>query len=75
VVVDHHSALVPRVGVAERIRRLGIRTPLNNLFMAGIVNSYPERSIDTCVARAEECVAAAVTATSGIGWSHRRSAP
>jgi len=63
VVVDRHSALVPRVGVAERIRTLGIRTPIANLFLAGIINSYPERSIDTCVARARECVAAAVTAT------------
>lgn len=60
VAVDRYSAIVPRVGVAERIRANGITTPLRNLFMAGIVNSYPERSMDASIGRARECVAAAV---------------
>ena len=61
VVVDRHSALIPRVGIAERIRALGIRTPVENLFMGGIINSYPERSINASVALARECVEAATS--------------
>jgi protoporphyrinogen oxidase len=61
VVVDRHSALIPRVGVAHRIRALGIGTSIDNLFLGGIVNSYPERSMNASVARARECVAAALT--------------
>lgn len=64
VVVDRESAVIPRVGVAERIRTLGVRTPIDNLFVGGIVNSYPERSINTCIARARECVEAAVSTSS-----------
>ena len=59
VVVDHHSALIPRVGIARRLRDLGVRTPLDNLFVGGIINSYPERSINASIARARECVDAA----------------
>jgi protoporphyrinogen oxidase len=62
VTVDRHAAVIPRVGVAERIRVLGVRTPLDNLFVGGVINSYPERSIDSCIARARECVDAAVDA-------------
>jgi protoporphyrinogen oxidase len=77
VVVDRHSALIPRVGVAEKIRALGVRTPIDNLFLGGIINSYPERSINMCVARAKECVAAAMMATSGVryGAAVERTAP
>jgi protoporphyrinogen oxidase len=63
VAVDRHAAVIPRVGVADRVRALGIRTPLDNLFVGGVINSYPERSIDSCIARARECVDAAVSAS------------
>jgi protoporphyrinogen oxidase len=59
VVVDRHAAVVPRQGVAERMRALDITTPLDNLFVGGIVNSYPERSLNSCIARARECANAA----------------
>jgi|WetSurMetagenome_2_1015567.scaffolds.fasta_scaffold187768_1 protoporphyrinogen oxidase len=59
VAVDRYSALIPRVGVVERVRANGVTTPIRNLFIAGIVNSYPERSMDASIARARECVAAA----------------
>jgi protoporphyrinogen oxidase len=66
VAVDRHSAVIPRVDVVERMRCLDVTTPIENLFVGGIVNCCPERSINSCIARARECVEAAVAAHNGL---------
>jgi protoporphyrinogen oxidase len=48
------AGLIYHMGILENI--VPVNTPISNLFVAGMFNSYPERSIDKSVAFAKEIV-------------------
>jgi len=48
------SGLIYHMGILKNI--VPVQTPISNLFVAGMFNSYPERSIDRSVVLAQEIV-------------------
>jgi len=55
VCVSPNSVLVYKKGVTTKVRRMGRKTPIKNLFVCGAFNSYPEGSINESVKGGMEC--------------------
>lgn len=54
VISSRNAGLIYRVGIKEKLP--DIQTPIHNLFIGGMFNAYPKRSINTCAQIALKCI-------------------
>jgi protoporphyrinogen oxidase len=54
VIDSRNAGLIYRAGIKKKLP--DIRTPIHNLFIGGMFNAYPKRSINTCAQIALKCI-------------------